>query len=712
MPVLCINPSVRQQTLQDWLSASPLSIPHNIPDSGLGDIPELLGRNSDLEKLHQLLQEGNRVNIHGRGGVGKTELAIQYARKHLGDYQGGICWLSVQENNQQGNLISTGEKFAVEIVNFAQSKFSLHLEEDWELKTKVEYCWENWHSGQVLIIVDNVTDSAYRKFKFFLPSELKRDFKVLITTRLSIGNPYNSFPLDVLKEEEAIELLISHLGKERIQKERKEAKKLCEDLGYLPVWLEALARNLEQNKNLSLAATTKQVKKNGLTQANINEIKGVMTADEGGRAIYESSWGYLDNREKELCYLLGLFADDSIPRTLLECSCSYQGDNWESIIAKIRSLYLLKGEYNYRVHSFTRDFFQIQLEKSRERVKISIKNRFCQTMAEVAKEIPESLTREQITELNPFIRHLEVATTLTNFLKEEDFCAPFVGVGRFYANQGFYREAKPFYENCLILAKQKFKEPNLEIASSQNNLAKFYRLQGRYKEAINLFEESLEITENLQGKEHINVATIIENLAVTSSCLHRYSDAEFYFTKALNIKISNSETQPRDIAQIRYNIALFYTDRGREYFNDHFFSKSKKYYGQAELYYQQALEIVQSEIGKDDISVANIKENLGLIYGYQRIYSEAESHLTEALSTKERLLGQDDLRIANTLSNLGHLYSEMAYEEYANERLLKAQNYFIQALKIKKKVLEENHPLVAEIKRYLDDVNNRLDNYL
>ena len=73
----------------------PIGFPQNIPNS---NTDKFLGREKDLERLHQQLQRNQEVVIaavEGMGGVGKTELAIQYSLLHLQlqNYPGGICWL-------------------------------------------------------------------------------------------------------------------------------------------------------------------------------------------------------------------------------------------------------------------------------------------------------------------------------------------------------------------------------------------------------------------------------------------------------------------------------------------------------------------------------------------------------------------------------------------------------------------------------------------
>ncbi|HEY9829589.1 MAG TPA: hypothetical protein V6D26_03360 [Stenomitos sp.] len=82
-------------------SSNPTGIPHNIPSTGP---VKFVGRAEALEDLHQMVQQNNQVviaAIEGMGGVGKTELATQYALLHwlLLTYPGGICWLRARDED-------------------------------------------------------------------------------------------------------------------------------------------------------------------------------------------------------------------------------------------------------------------------------------------------------------------------------------------------------------------------------------------------------------------------------------------------------------------------------------------------------------------------------------------------------------------------------------------------------------------------------------
>ncbi|AFY48490.1 NB-ARC domain-containing protein,Caspase domain-containing protein [Nostoc sp. PCC 7524] len=213
---------------QEKYHYNPFDIPHNIQQS---NAIKFVGRDNQLEKLHQLLQLNDVVVISdetGQGGVGKTELAIQYSWQHLEDYPGGCCWL-----NPQGTELGT------QLVEFGMVNFpNFNPPQELSLNGKVAYCWRNWQAGKVLLVFDDVKD--WQHIKDYLPAKGSR-FKVLITTRINTGLTYPSLPLGELSPDAALELLTQLLGCDRVEKELEFAQKLCQFVGNIPIGLYQVA---------------------------------------------------------------------------------------------------------------------------------------------------------------------------------------------------------------------------------------------------------------------------------------------------------------------------------------------------------------------------------------------------------------------------------------------------------------------------------------
>jgi hypothetical protein len=211
---------------------NPFEIPHNIPTSTAS---KFVGREEEIDRLYQLLQDNDVVaitDVTGQGGLGKTELAIQYSWRYLEEYPGGCCWL-----NPQGTDIGT------QLVDFAIVNFpDFNLPNGLSLAGQVAYCWKKWQPGKVLLVFDDVKD--FKQIQPYLPSFGSR-FKVLITTRRS-DLPYMSLPLGGLQPEAALKLLATLLGEEQVKQELEFAQKLCKFVGYLPVGLYQVAANYRE----------------------------------------------------------------------------------------------------------------------------------------------------------------------------------------------------------------------------------------------------------------------------------------------------------------------------------------------------------------------------------------------------------------------------------------------------------------------------------
>lgn len=565
------------------ISASAFSSPalpysyDTIPQSG---VSQFVGRDKELETLHQLLQEHDQVAVSGISGIGKTELAIQYAKANINHYTGGICWLFARSD------------LGVQIVEFSRVHFPhFTIPDKLTPATQVRYCWQYWKSllvspsqgqdGKVLIIIDNVTD--YSQIQPYLPPS-SSGFKVLITTRLQLETSVQMLFLDVLSPPAAVELLASRIGKYRVKNTRgkpfgidsklkqskhkiKEnrtssrvppligegqgerltvAQQLCELLGYLPLGIELVGRHLEQEPNLSLEKMRSRIERASknrlllpkqpinhefLIQPEDNTDKN-LTAQLSLAAAFELSWTRLDKEAQELGYLLSIFASAPIPWTqvesvygqlylpgallgqLLDIFPNDSEANIENLITsllenlkaarhQLLQLHFLQciGEEIYQLHPLIRELWQAKLAELAQ--KNNLKKSFCQVMVAVAKQIPDSPSRDLIETVHSAIPHIaEAATTLKEFLSDEDLIQSLEGLGWFYQSQGFYDLATPWWEQCLSLTQNYLGSDHPDLVTKLQTLAWSYYAQERYTEAEPLSVQALKICEQKLGVDH------------------------------------------------------------------------------------------------------------------------------------------------------------------------------------------------------------------
>jgi tetratricopeptide (TPR) repeat protein len=658
----------------------------NIPLSGA---VQLFGREQELERLHQLLtppallikgrEQQNKLTIAaivGMGGVGKTELAIQYAWHHLqslADGAGGVCWVDARDGD-----------VGIQLVNFARSLLNLNPPEDWDLPTQLKYCWRNWQPGDWLIVIDDVTN--YRQqVKPYLPPESSQ-FKVLLTTREELGRPVEHLAINKLQPEAALDLLTSLVGVQRIQQESDIAEQLCQWLDYLPLGLELVGRYLERDPDLSLKTMLSLLEKKRLRHRSVLEADSTMTAKLGVADAFELSWERLEENAQFLGCLLSLFASADIPWDLVKLAYSnlpsseneeIDLDILEEARANLVRFNLLQrmGEGSYRLHQLIREFLREKREQSAQ--VNDLKQAFVAAMVVVAKQIPDSPTRQQIQLVAPAMLHVaEVAENreLKDLLNDEDLGEPYLRLGFFYAGQGVYNQALPWLEQCLSVTQAHFGSNHPDVALSLHNLAYLYRLQGRYNEAESFYLQGLKIYENLPKNDCFSRATILNNLALVYKIKRLYSEAEFLYLQALELgKQFSAEDRPIQALTLM-NIAALYRDKGQ--------------YDKAEPLHLQALELCKGLRGEKHLDVAFCLYNLANLYSDQKRYSEAEPLYIQTLELRKSLLGEEHPDVAATLLCLAGLHHDWG-------RFAEAEWEYLQALELLKRFLGEEHPDTA-----------------
>jgi hypothetical protein len=276
------------------------------PVTGLPRLPVRVfeGRDGALGVLGRALgARGGAVvtqAVFGLGGVGKSELALQYAAARRGDY-GLVWWITAAGAGQveAGLAALAGRLCPVVAVAGTTSDAA-----DWAAG------WLQAHD-RWLLILDNVEDPADIEP---LLAQLGGGH-VIVTSRMDAdwGRLADPVQLDVLAPEAAAQVLILRTGQLGTA-DAEAAARIAAELGFLPLALDQAAAYIVQQR-VSLAAYLDSLRRN---PARMHATGS--SAERTITRLWDLHTAAIRDRNPAAVWLLGemaRYAPDVIPRAML-----------------------------------------------------------------------------------------------------------------------------------------------------------------------------------------------------------------------------------------------------------------------------------------------------------------------------------------------------------------------------------------------------------
>jgi CO dehydrogenase nickel-insertion accessory protein CooC1 len=193
---------------------------------------DFTGRGATLEKLRDKLAGGGvavvvAMALYGLGGVGKTQLALEYAHRFMADYD--LVWWVPSERAEEISLAlaELARKMGLQVGDNVAEAAEAALE---ELRRDTTPHW--------LLIFDNADDP--KQLEPYLPTGAGH---VLITSR-NQGWSHAAEPLevDVFTRDESVTHLLRHVP----ELDPADAERVADALGHLPLAVEQASAWLEQ----------------------------------------------------------------------------------------------------------------------------------------------------------------------------------------------------------------------------------------------------------------------------------------------------------------------------------------------------------------------------------------------------------------------------------------------------------------------------------
>src|SRR4051812_49074348 len=197
--------------------------------ASFSEATQFVAREKELSKMHELLQDyrsRSYVVLHGLGGIGKTQLAITYARRHKEKYT-AIFWLNA---NDEDSLKQSFRDVAQQVLRHHPSTSVLSsVDEDKDLNQVVSLI-KGWldlsQNTRWLMIYDNLDNlKAFRNpdksavdIRQFLP---RSDHgSIIITTQsLQVRQGTRIYVQKLLDIREDLKILSNISGHKGIEKD-------------------------------------------------------------------------------------------------------------------------------------------------------------------------------------------------------------------------------------------------------------------------------------------------------------------------------------------------------------------------------------------------------------------------------------------------------------------------------------------------------------
>ena len=647
-------------------------------DSRIGGLPFprnpfFLGREEVLVRLRRQFLAGQAKTfsqpqaICGLGGVGKTQVALEYAYRHAADYR-AIFWTRADSRD----TLVVGLLEIASVLRLPERD-----ERDQGVVLAAVKTWLSQNTGWLLIL-DNADDLAL--LPEFLPVPLSGH--LLLTTRAQApGALATRVELETLDVDEAPLLLLRRAGLLALDASLAQAEpadwqaavQLAQELGGLPLALDQAGAYLEE----TACGLQQYLELSRNYRARLLRHRGGVAPDhpDSVATTWSLSFALIEQRStlaSDLLRLCAVLHPDAIPEALFLRAATHLGPALATIetdplafnqaLSVIQHYSLLRRngrEQTLSIHRLVQAVLADAMsEGEREqwrRRAIAALNLLFPSVRREGWEQWEVCSR-----LLPHV--LSVAASTAQEAHSLELVSVLIRAADYLCQRAQYEQAEPLYQRALSISEQALGPDHPQMGFPLYGLADLYRVQGRFVEAEPLFRRALHLWEQEPAEMHPEMAALLNDLAILYAEQGQYQQAEPLLLRALHLDEQLFGQKHRKAATRLNNLACLYLDQGN--------------HKQAEPLYQRALHLSEEMLGPGHPEVSFPLVNLADLYREQGDYQRAEPLYQRALRIREQALGSSHPQVAYPLNGLADLYREQG-------RYAEAEQLYQRALAIR-----------------------------
>lgn len=663
-----------------------------------------IGRKNLLKTLknEQKMSEANNILVlTGLGGIGKTQLALQYS--YNAQRYTSVIWFSAN---------------SVDSLNQQYAEFSeiLGLEkQSIRNNNAIKYVkkWLENNKGWLLIL-----DSAnnYKEIESFLPES---GGNIIITSRhRSWPSKFNIIPVTEMDEEDALKLALTLSQQKMDTAENIAAKELIKMLGYLPLAITQASSYIKQKqiKFSEYLGLYRKYETKLLDENSINDTQSLPVT-----VIWKVILDNILNHEKisqpnlalDILKLISLLSPNKIPEKFISTWLYTQHPEIVSPELTLNKYISLLWEYsiiNINDASFLSIHRLVQSTIRQQFLSLKTDNAYSISWFEdvfnTAHQYFNSNSKKIEQDQQNLLPHLQslihyynvfwpdqLSEKLADVLLDVGFVLDYY-LGQYASAKEHFEKALHIYtqkhgkiypkvvvalrylsrairhsedhkeilksraiiEEALAIQKKYFSENLLELNLTLIELAHNYGDLGDPAMKKKILEQTFSFVEKHYGNNSVKVSDLLRDIARANTDLGNFKESSDLFQKSLTIAELNYGTEHHHLARILHNYANNMLELGQ--------------YDKALQLYERALKIKEKHSGTDDASIAITLNAMGRTLIEMGKAKKAIPLLDRALAIKEKYYEPSHRQMALVYHNLGNAYKDLHELEKA-ERFLK-----------------------------------------
>ena len=584
--------------------------------------PNFVGREQHLMDLAKALKQGTTTAIGpvaaatGIGGIGKTQLAVEFAHRYGQYFAGGVFWLSFADPAAiSAELADCGGAGRLALrADYA----NLPLDEQVRLVLSA-------FQSQLprLLVFDNCEHQA-------LLSDLRPPSggcRVIVTSRREQWAPdlaVRPVRVGTLTRPQSIELLRRY--RSDLLPDDTDLSSIADDLGYFPLALSLAGNFLHTFQHAPFgtpAAYLHQLRTSPPLQhpslhgegadysPTRHDLDVAKTFDISYRQLDPAL--PLDQLALQLLARASCFAPgEPIPRDLLIATLGLDAEDMQAMLqaekalARLTGLGLLETEAGgaLRLHRLLMLF---------------VHDVGPNTGAQDAVELAFIILAYDLNmqgfpaALLPIQTHLRHVTDTASTRQDEQAATLCHSLGYHLNMLGAYTDARTYLERDLSILEKVLPPDHPDIALSLNNLGSLLQDQGDYAAARTYLERALSIREKVLPPDHPDIALSLNNLGALLQAQGDYAAARTYLERALSIWEKVLPLDHPNIATSLNNLGLL------SYYQGDFQAASDLV--------RRALSIVEKALGPNHPDTQSARSSLATIQQrLQQTQPGAEAH--------------------------------------------------------------------------------------